>query len=79
VCRQPELIGCRQPRVTQLGELLAETSRMRLQWSGHPDTEQVRLVIASYSWNKTWSKKHRSHTDPADVAAEHRVLVPEHQ
>jgi hypothetical protein len=28
-------------RVTQLGELLAETSRVRLQWPGHPDTEQV--------------------------------------
>jgi hypothetical protein len=36
-----ELTGCRRPRVTQLSELLAETSRMRLQWPGHPDTEQV--------------------------------------
>ena len=33
--------AARQPRVTQLGELLAETSRMPLQWPGHPDTEQV--------------------------------------
>jgi hypothetical protein len=41
VRHQPELIGCRQPRVTQLGELLAKTSRLRLQWPGHPDTEQV--------------------------------------
>jgi hypothetical protein len=31
VRHQPELIGCRQLRVTQLGEPLGETSRVRLQ------------------------------------------------
>jgi hypothetical protein len=41
VRHQPELIGCRQLRVTQLSEPLAETSRVRLQWPGHLDTEHV--------------------------------------